>query len=450
MSADSLESRLDAYFENRLTPEERTALETDLRDDPAIRALFWERARWHHTLKAWGRQRAGQAESGLLAAPTPPARSWRWTAWAAGLAACLAALLWFGLRPTPAALPILATLSYSEHATWNDTPPLRGPAMNAGDYHLARGQVRFETRAGAVVSIAAPARFKFTDADHIELHQGKLTARMLSAASTLAVKVADMEVRDLGTAFGIDADGGARTLVSVFDGLVAVSSLATGREHLQLAEGQSLIDNRGPRLDVTRADYAPESFKDLWPLTVGINEATRLVEFLPPGPLLRPLREYRANDRLFLLPEKQNAITDRALTVDVSPEVPRWPDASTYPYPLPAGRRTNSYLLFFQPDPATAGSVRHLSGEITFQHRVLGVICSDQGLDSSDLSLGADDVDYRTPGQRRGLEEADKINYRSSMLPHDSIRLSPDGRTVQFDFYVSDEREQMRVIVAAD
>lgn len=445
MSADSLESRLDAYFENRLTAVERLTLENELRDSPAIRELFWQRARWHHTLKTWGGQRAGQAESGLRPLTTPTRSSQpRWLAWSAGLAAALIIGFWL-IRPT---IPMsVATLSFAEKAIWAESPPLNGSTMRPGDYHLTRGMIRFETKAGAVVSISAPARFKFTAADRLNLLNGKLTARMLGKDSNLTVTVDDMEVRDLGTAFGIDANGRKHTLVSVFDGIVAVTNLTTGRDSLTVTEGQSVIDNRGDSL-AARAEYAPDGFKDLWPLTVGINDATRLVEFLPPGPLIQPLREYRANDRLFLFPENQNSVTDRALMVDVSPAVPNWPDAKVSPYPIPAGQRASSYLLFFQPDVSTPGNIRHLSGEITFQHQVLGVICSDQGLDASDPSLGIAKIDYSTPGQRRGLEEADKINYRSTHLPHDSIRISPDGRTVQFDFYVADEREQMRVIVA--
>jgi hypothetical protein len=76
-------------------------------------------------------------------------------------------------------------------------------------------------------------------------------------------------------------------------------------------------------------------------------------------------------------------------------------------------------------------------------------MCSDNALDATDTRLGLKDADYRTPGQRRGLEEADKENYRGAQLPHDSISIGNDGRTVRFDFFVADEREQMRIVVAA-
>jgi hypothetical protein len=183
-------------------------------------------------------------------------------------------------------------------------------------------------------------------------------------------------------------------------------------------------------------------------LTVGINEASRLVEFLPPGPLLKPLREYQGNDRLFLFPERQTVVTDRPIEIDLSGEAPVWPDSPASPYPLPRGQRVDSYLVFFQPE-AAKGAPNKLKGEITFQRPVLGVICSDRGLDESDVVLGDKTANYLAPGERRGLEEADKEHYRGNTLPHDSLRLSADRRTLYFDFYVSIEREQIRVIVAS-
>jgi hypothetical protein len=64
--------------------------------------------------------------------------------------------------------------------------------------------------------------------------------------------------------------------------------------------------------------------------------------------------------------------------------------------------------------------------------------------------LGAVGADYSTPGQRRGLEEADKENANGPTLWHDSITIGPDGRTVRFDFNVSNERETMRVLVSPE
>lgn len=451
-----LQRQLEAYFDGRLTPAETEALGRRLQADPAARRAYWEVAHWHATLTVWGEQASGRNEA-LADVPeasaTKPADRTRGWAWAAlALAACLAFVFTLGVRPyagNAGAFSTTATLTYESDALWTATSPVRGKALLRGDYELRRGVVRFETTAGAVVTIAAPARFRFVSAARIELARGRLTARMLRDEAELTVRVGDMEVRDLGTAFGIDANDGNRTLVSVFDGAVAVTDSKKKGPGQQVGEGQSLVGSRNGATHFERAAYESEVFKDLWPLTVGINEASRLVEFLPPGPLLKPLRSYRANDRLFLFPEQRNVVTTKDLEIDLSRDVRAWPESPVSPYPLARGARVNSYLVFFQPDPS-ATSPRRLHGSITFQQRIVGVACADFELEGSDAQLGDPKADYATPGQSRGLESEDKVNRLGSSLPHDSIRIGADGRTLLFDFYVIDEREQMRVIVAAD
>jgi hypothetical protein len=386
----------------------------------------------------WGEQFAGREESKLEAFPVSLGRQRRtWLAWT--LAAAAALVVSFFSFQTIWRGSALAAVSFQRDAN------LPG-ALRAREYTIDSGAVRFETTAGASVSVAGPARFKLVAADRIELSSGLLTARMMRAGARLTVKVRDLEVTDLGTAFGIDANTSGGALVSVFDGLVAVKSKAS-RGDLQLARGESLLHERDGVRGLEKTGYEVAAFRELWPLTVGIDEASNLVEFLPPGPLLRPLREYHADDHVFLFPERQGAVLSQPLAIDLSSDVRTWPDSPVSPYPIARGERMHSYLVFFQPNPAGVGGVRHLVGEITFQHRVVGVICSDQGLDASDGVLGVPGADYTTPGQRRGLEDADKENYRGAKLPHDRIVIAPDGRTVRFDFYVANEREQMRVLV---
>ncbi|MGH8016947.1 MAG: hypothetical protein ACREIA_01440 [Opitutaceae bacterium] len=370
-------------------------------------------------------------------------------AWMIAAAACLAfgglLSVWLLDVKRTAVAPV-ARVTYQEGASRTESV-----AMKAELHELTEGMMRFETGAGAVVTVAAPAVFNLVSAERIELTKGRMTARMLREESRLVVSVGGFEVRDLGTAFGLDARENSRSLLSVFEGEVAVSDGAGPGAGSKLSEGQSAVGGRGANLgDFERTAFTPESFADLWPLTMGINEASRLVEFLPPGPLLRPLREYRANDRLFLLPERQGVSLSEALMVDLSPEVSAWPESPVSPYPLPAGKRVSSHLVFFQPEPSAPAGLRRLSGEIVFEEPVVGVLCSDSGLLASDGLLGVSGADYRTPGQRRGMEEADKMHCRASNLPHDSIRIGRDGHTLIFDLYVSDEREQMRVLVAAD
>jgi ferric-dicitrate binding protein FerR (iron transport regulator) len=435
---------LECYFDGALAAEECAELERRLRNDADARRAYWEAAEFHGTLSAWGEHYAGREEAKREEFPSspPPAYRSRWGA--VTLAAAIIVVGFFVARfDRSASEPALAEVNFQRDASLPRT-------LRAAEYAISGGVVRFETATGASVSVAGPARFRLVASDRIDLSSGQLTARMLRPEAQLTVRVRDLEVTDLGTAFGIDANAGGRALVSVFDGSVAVKTSATTGE-LQLNRGESLVHNQSGAPGVTRTGYDAGAFRELWPLTAGIDEASNLVEFLPPGPLLRPLREYRANDRVFLFPELQDAEVGQALALDVSPEVRHWPESSTSPYPLARGERTHSYLLFFQPDRASPMTgFRHLKGEITFQRRVIGVICSDQGLDASDSVVGVPGVDYSTPGQRRGLEEADKQNPGGVILRRDSISVGPDGRTVRFDFHVSNEREQMRVLISPE
>jgi ferric-dicitrate binding protein FerR (iron transport regulator) len=446
-----LQRLLEGYFDGRLNDAETKRLGEWLRDDPEARAAYHEMAGWHAAFSAWGEQRAGgeaarEWEDSHETVIARPRSFWR-RAVPLAAAAALIVIGFFTWQVRDRAKP-LGELTFAQHAEWTGEGPRDGVELQRRSYQLASGVVRFETSAGAIVTISGPADFDFVAEDRIELRQGKLTARMLRDDSRLTVKVGEMEVRDLGTAFGVDANNMERTLVSVFDGLVAVTSRATPGEEMRLGEGKSFVAPRDASSGAIPTAFDPESFRDLWPLTVGINEASRLVEFLPPGPLLKPMREYRGNDRLFLFPERQNVVTDRPIDIDLSGDAPVWPDSPASPYPLPRGERVDSYLVFFQPE-AAVGAPRQLKGEITFQRPVLGVICSDYGLDKSDAVLGDGAADYLAPGERRGLEEADKEHNRGNTLPHDSLRLSADRRTLYFDFYVSIEREQIRVIVAS-
>lgn len=441
----SLEQLIEAYLEDALGAAEAKELSRRLRSDAEARRIYWQRAESHAALKLWGEQQAGRPDLKKELAGVTSARRWQawWPVMAAAASLVLGLLLWRGVRVDDAAL-----LTYTQAAQWETNRPALNGHMVCGEYVLRAGQVRFETRAGAVVSVTAPARFRIVRKDLLELVSGRLTARMLSDEARLTVVSGDTSVTDLGTAFGMETDASGRTLVSVFDGAVEVRQTKAGGQALRLGEGQSVVARRQVAA-LSATAYDPGAFRDLWPLTVGVNAASSLVEFLPPGPLLRPLREYGADDRLFLLPEKQKTVIDRRVAIDLAVDAPVWPASEVSPYPLESGTRVSSYLLFFQPESGGAG-LRQLKGQVPFQQRVLGIICSDLGLDASDLALGLDQADYRTPGQRRGLEEADKENYRGAHLPHDSIRISPDGRTVHFDFHVSNEREQMRILVAEE
>lgn len=97
---------VEAYLENRLSPEQRTALEQTLVESPASRRLFWEYVQQHGMVaevlaELRGRNLAMEEPVATACPVAPPRRStWRWKA-AVGLAAAVlvACAVWYFGKP---------------------------------------------------------------------------------------------------------------------------------------------------------------------------------------------------------------------------------------------------------------------------------------------------------------------------------------------------------------
>jgi len=105
---------------------------------------------------------------------------------------------------------------------------------------------------------------------------------------------------------------------------------------------------------------------------------------------------------------------------------------------LAAGRTVSSYFL--HADVAEdANTPKHMSGSITFNDKILGVIFS--GFGASDALVGAAGTAYETQGGH-GVDFADPIG--------DSFRISNNRMRLDFDFYVSGITDQIRIITAGN
>jgi hypothetical protein len=105
---------------------------------------------------------------------------------------------------------------------------------------------------------------------------------------------------------------------------------------------------------------------------------------------------------------------------------------------IAAGTAVQVYL--FHEDIPGTGLIT-LTGSVTFDTPILGIITSEGGLDATDLSLGVPGTVYNTGEPLRGT-------FDSS--PQDQITLSADLRTVTFDAYrTSTYVDQIRVITEA-
>ena len=112
---------------------------------------------------------------------------------------------------------------------------------------------------------------------------------------------------------------------------------------------------------------------------------------------------------------------------------------------IQAGATVHSYFIHFDPDGDEGGP---LSGSVTFDTDVLGLIVLASALDASDPELGADDTEYPTGDVGRRME-LDCCGDDPDNL--DVVGLSADRRTVNLTVITEGgDVDQVRIITAAE
>ncbi len=162
------------------------------------------------------------------------------------LAACLVLMaigvwgLW--LRPpatrngaTSTAVAML-TRVVDAHWTQSTAPARVGSALAPGWLRLESGLAQVVFYSGARVVIEGPAELQLVSPTEAVCPTGRLLAEVPEPARGFRLKTGQINVVDLGTAFGIDATHG-RTEVHVFKGRVEVLSGITAKQ--PLGEGQA-------------------------------------------------------------------------------------------------------------------------------------------------------------------------------------------------------------------
>lgn len=104
---------------------------------------------------------------------------------------------------------------------------------------------------------------------------------------------------------------------------------------------------------------------------------------------------------------------------------------------LAAGRTVNSYFL--HADVTSDKAPKIMSGSITFNDKILGVIFGNFA--ASDTLLGADGTDYETAAGH-GIEFTDPNG--------DSFRISNNRMRLDFNFTVHNIADQIRIITAGN
>jgi len=457
---------VDAVCEDRATDAELARLEALLKSDRAAQQFYLRRMHLLGLLK-WELGQAAERDAmqqlkrmrSVAEPATPsvapaapivgPAKSAR-TSWKS-FAVAASLLLAFGLavinmprHNTGPLTPQLAVVRYAQSvdAIWAtahvvgtpDSIPQVGDALPPRELHLISGIARFDFQDGASVTLEGPAWFTVVSGQRGILHRGRLTAHAPPQAIGFRIDTPSMAVVDLGTVFGLSADGGAAEVL-VFDGEVAVSTTdnqAGSPTKRLIAEGKAARVEAG-RDQIGDAQFNAAQFERTWPVSYGVVDATGQVRFVEPAPRIIP-RKFEDNDHLVVFPERESIVLDAALPVAVD-------RPGTYSGPfdpqagkLAAGTRLRSYLMQFNPVGRNKDDVFEMQGSITFERPILGLICTTTELSHTDKLFTPRD-EWRPGRGGGGVEHGD------------TVTLSPDRRTLHVRLTAAAANDQIRVLV---
>jgi ferric-dicitrate binding protein FerR (iron transport regulator) len=431
--------RIMRWQDGTLTETELQQLEAEMLASEAKRQLFAEAQMRSLQLNELLRREAYAAKPEPAAKPKI-LRRFRWALGAAAAVVAAGGLI-MALRPDKAsAAPGLASVTYDQAAEWE-----RGPVegrLSAGSYSLTSGTVRLAmTHDGTIASLAAPATFDLIEPGHIRLHEGRLSAEVSDPDKGFTVLTDALTVLDRGTVFGVDVNKDGEAVVSVVEGMVDVHP--PGSTAMQRIEQGGILRARPKGKPVLQAGAEPtRGFQDLWPLTLGVDDLSHLVEFVIPR-AKHKWGDYRSDSRLFLMPERQRFVSDGTLAVNLLPAPgPGGPKPSKGPHLLAKGTKVRSYLLFFRPAEGGEPGPHTLSGSIAFARPVVGVIAGGELLMATDEKLGHPRVVYRDK-PRRGIEHP---KHRPE--ERDIVRISRDGRRLYFNLKSDTDTDEFRVLVA--
>ena len=349
-------------------------------------------------------------------------------------------------QQTDASSPRIARIAYQQNAGWLSGSRETGDAIGDGVVQLEVGIARLDFSNGATVTLQGPAKFEILSADRTRLHQGVLTVHVPGTAIGFEIETPTIDVVDLGTAFGLAVGVDGETDVCVFEGEVEVSVIGekSNTKGRLLHAGNAV---RSTPLDgkIESVLYETNRFKDGWPVTSGVLQATGLMKFVSPGPEFVPGR-YEDNEHIVVFAERQGITLDSEIPVDLtSPglyqRIHRHNDQK-----IAAGTTVRSYLLQLDPlgtRERNSENKPRVTGQITFDKPVIGLIASTSRLTNTDTLLGHPDGQYKTA--RRGIEPTRKEDNLG--IKRDAVILSDDRRTLSLELSAGSAVDQIRVIV---
>lgn len=171
----------------------------------------------------------------------------------------------------------------------------------------------------------------------------------------------------------------------------------------------------------------------------GIINVSGQVELIPPPPSV-DFGDLQSDTVARVFSERQGLTLPTSVSVDSTAPGAYDSVSSLTPGVLPAGTSVDSYLV--HAEPASPDGLFRYIGSITFNTDVLALIVLNPNLKNSDAILGAPGTLYSS-GALRDLE----LNPSGAFA--DSVVLSPDRRTVSFDFRTQPGIDEFRLVTAA-
>jgi hypothetical protein len=278
-----LDILLDAYLDQELTAAERVELEQVLLASARAREIFWDRSREHFLIREWGMERWG---ANLAAQPQRPAFSdWlrsrvgRWwlrvlSGSAATAAAAIVLLVSWHLgsrKPAPApeespdqGVAVLTRAAGVEWAKASENP-VPGSPLPPGWLRLKAGMLNVEFYSGARLLIEGPAEVQVISATEAFCRSGRVNAYVPEQAHGFKLGSPQVDVVDLGTAFGVNVPAAGATEVHVFTGKIELTRVGGQVTNREVTEGNALTVNPAGKVSSIKA--APADFTTLTELS---------------------------------------------------------------------------------------------------------------------------------------------------------------------------------------
>jgi len=223
----------ERYVDQKLSEEENSALEAELRVNAGSRAFFAKALHQRAELRfddTW--------HVHATTAPTPAARpAWGLHAITAAAAACLTfGIFWLQNGRDGS----VATLVRAQQCQWaaSSLPTVEGARLKPGMLDLIEGLAMLRFDSGAELVLEAPAAVEVLDAMNCKLRRGTLVAEVPPQAKGFSIDTKNARVIDWGTKFGLSTDEDGKYMVRVLDGLVEVADKdAPGSRKLETGEG---------------------------------------------------------------------------------------------------------------------------------------------------------------------------------------------------------------------